>query len=408
MWARYLFTKCEDFHNRVPFDFISAFFTFCYLVKYVDRLRGDDEHVETLPCPTCRSKFTLKTDEGMVGLRSSCFIKNMLEFMAIQAKAKASAACSRCQEPAINHCTTCEVFLCKKCLDSHDSWLVTMKQSSHNVLSMQELINPESQVRIKRKLYCVKHEGEMLKYYCETCKELCCIDCVVLNHQKPEHSCMAVSGDAQKQRETLQSSSTILDEKVSEGKDALKNVCDVIKSLERNVKTAKDQIEEQKERILKIISEKLCERAKKIDEEVNSAYGELNSQLTKQHDEIKDYLDKLQASVSLPKNLLKKGSIEEILSLQKGIDENIEKLRSETPENMTPVNHGRIRFLPGNIGSINVDEIVSILGKIEGTYNFIITIKTICMYIFTVKETCDSISHSVMIEPVILYCQYVL
>ena len=333
-------------------------------MKYVKRLRGDDQNIETFPCPTCRSEFSLKTNQDIPGTASNCFTKFMLENMAIQQKAKASPACSRCLEPAINHCASCEVFLCKKCSESHDSWL-----KNHDVLSLQELINPKSQVKIKRKLYCVKHEGEMLKYYCETCKELCCIDCVVLNHQKPEHSCMAVRGDAQKQRETLESSSTILDEKVSEGKDALKNVCEVMKSLKRNAETAKDQIEEQKQKILKIVSDKLCERAKKMNSEVDKFYGELHRELSKQYVEIKEYLDKVQASVSLPKNLLKRGSIEDILSLQKGIDENIEKLRSEKPENMTPVSNGGIQFVPGDIGSINVDVIVSIMGHIEGMYN---------------------------------------
>ncbi|XP_028396165.1 E3 ubiquitin-protein ligase TRIM56-like [Dendronephthya gigantea] len=327
------------------------------LVKYVERLRGEDQNIETFPCPRCRSEFTLKTSQDISGMASNCFIKNMLENMAIQQKAKASTECSRCQEPAINHCATCEVFFCKKCSDAHGSWLVTMKQASHDVLSMEELTNPESQVKIKRKLYCVKHEGEMLKYYCETCKELCCIDCVVLNHQKPEHSCMAVSGDAQKQRETLQSSSMILDKKVSEGKGALKNVCEVMKALKKNAESAKDQIEEQKQKILKIITDKLCERAKKMNEDVDKFYKELYSELSEQHDGIKDFLDKVQASVSLPRNLLKRGSVEEILSLQKVIDENIEKLRSEQPKDLTPVNDGGIRFVPGDIGSINVDEI---------------------------------------------------
>ncbi|XP_028413817.1 protein PML-like [Dendronephthya gigantea] len=334
-------------------------------VRYVERLRGEDQNIEIFPCPRCRSEFMLKTSKDISGMASNCFIKNMLENLTIQQKAKASAACSRCQEPAINHCATCEVFLCKKCSDSHDSWLVPMKQSSHDVLSMQELINSESEVRIKRKLYCMKHEGEMLKYYCETCRELCCIHCVVLNHQKPEHSCMAVSGDAQKQRETLQSSSTILDEKVSEGKGALKNVCEVMKALKKIAESAKDQIEEQKQKILKIITDELCERAKKMNEEVDKFYKELYSELSEQHDGIKDFLDKVQASVSLPRNLLKRGSVEEILSLQKEIDENIEKLISEQPKDMTPLNHGGIRFVPGDIGDINVDELVSIMGHIE-------------------------------------------
>ncbi|CAB4010923.1 tripartite motif-containing 2-like isoform X3, partial [Paramuricea clavata] len=331
--------------------------------KYVERLRDADNNIETLPCPTCRSEFTLKSNQDVAELASNYFIKNMLQIIAIQRKAKASAACSHCQGPAINHCASCELFMCKKCSESHDIW---PSNKNHNVLSVEELSNPESQLKMKSKLYCMKHEDELLKIYCETCKELCCIYCLVSNHRKQNHSLVAVSEIAQKQKEALQSSCTTLDEKLSEGKEALNKICEVMESLEKNAKTAKEQIKDQKENILKIVAEKLDERAKKMNEDVDQVYGELHSQLSKQHDEIKDYLDKVQASVSLPRNLLKSGNIEEILSSQKLIDENIEKRRKKQPENLATVNDGSIQYVPDDIGNINVDEIVDKLGHVEG------------------------------------------
>ena len=331
------------------------------LGKYVEGLRGAGRKIETFPCPTCRSEFTLKSSQNVAELPSSYFIKNMLEIMAIQQKAKTSTTCSRCQDPAINHCASCEIFMCKKCSESHNGWL-----KSHNVISVQELGNPESQTKRKSKLYCLKHKDEVLKYYCETCQELSCIDCMVLNHQKQNHSCVAVSELVQNQRETLQSSCTTLDEKLAEGKKALNNICEVMESLEKNAKTAKDEIKEQKENILKIVAEKLDERAKKMNDDVDQVYGELHSELSKQHDEMKDYLDKVQASVSLPRNLLKRGSIEEIISSQKLIDEKIEKLRNEQPENLATVNDGSFQYVPDDIGNINLDEIVGKLGYVKG------------------------------------------
>ena len=338
------------------------------LGKYVERLRGADKNIETFPCPTCRSEFSLKSSQDVAELPTNQFIKNMLEIMAIQQKAKASATCSRCQDPAINHCATCEMFMCKKCSEWHDTWPAI---KNHNVLSVQELSNPESQVKMRRKLYCLEHEDKILEYYCQTCKELCCIDCVVLNHTKPNHSCVALRKVAQKQKETLRSSCAALDEKVSEGKEALNTICEVMKSLEKNAKTAKDQIKGQKENILKVVAEKLDERAEKMNEEVDKVYGELHSELSKQHDEIKDYLDKVQASVSLPRNLLKRGSIEEILSSQKLIDEKIEKLKNEQPENLAAVNDGGIQYVPDDIGDVSVDKIVGKLGSVQGMCNIL-------------------------------------
>ena len=148
----------------------------CCLGKYVQRIRGGDKTIETFPCPTCRSNFTLKSNQDVADLTSISFIKRMLDIMAIQhERAKATIACSRCREPAINHCTTCEVFMCKKCSDLHDFW---PSNKNDNVLSLKELGNAESQAKIKRKLYCLKHKEKIVEYYCETCKELSCIHCV--------------------------------------------------------------------------------------------------------------------------------------------------------------------------------------------------------------------------------------
>ena len=340
----------------------------CCLGKYANRLRGSDKNTETFPCPTCHSEFTLKLTQDVADLPSNHFIKNMLEIVAIQKKAKASPKCSHCQDPAINHCASCEMFMCKKCSDWHSSWPVI---KNHNVLCVQELRNRENEMKMKRKLYCLKHLEKILEYYCETCKELCCIDCVVLNHQKQNHSCVGICEVAHTQRDELQSSCITLDEKLSEGKKALSKIRDVMKSLKESAKTAKGQVKENKEKILKVLKEKLDERAEKVNEEVDKVYSELHSELNKQHDEIKEYLDKIQASMPLPRNLLKRGNIEEILSSQKLIDENIEKLRNSQPEDLVAVNNGVIHYVPGDIENINVDEVVDKLGYVEGMSNLL-------------------------------------
>jgi chromosome segregation ATPase len=194
---------------------------------------------------------------------------------------------------------------------------------------------------------------------------------------------VAVCEVAQRQRQTLQSSCSTFDEKLTEGKKALSNICEVMECLEKNAKTAKDQIKEQKENILKIVAEKLDERAEEMNEEVDKVYGKLHSELSKQHDEMKDYLDKVQASMSLPRNLLKRGSIEEILSSQKLIDEKIEKLRSERPKNLAAVNDGSIQYIPDDIGNINIHEIVDKLGHVEGMCNLrYITVSTLQRFRF--------------------------
>ena len=287
--------------------------------------------------------------------------------MAIHEKVKVSAVCSRCNDPAVNFCTTCEMLVCKKCLtESHDFW---PPNKNHNVLSVEEMRKHESHERMRKELHCNKHEHKVLEMFCETCQELCCIHCMSSNHLKQNHSCVTVNEVAQKPKETLQSSCATLDEKLFEGKEALNNICEVMKSLEKTAKTAKDQIQEQKEKILKFVAVKLDEKAKKMNEEVDEVYGKLHNELSKQHEEIKEYLDKVKASVSLPRNLLKRGSVEEILSSQKLIDEKIEKLGNKKPEKLDAINDRGIQYVPDDIGKVSVNEIVDNLGYVEGKFN---------------------------------------
>ena len=69
-------------------------------------------------------------------------------------------------------------------------------------------------------------------------------------------------------------------------------------------------------------------------------------------------------SVSLSKNLLEKGSIEEILSSQKVMDENVEKSRVQQADDLEPLNDGDIEYIPEAIDDINVDQLVKKLGRV--------------------------------------------
>ena len=62
------------------------FYKVC-LHKYVEGLRGG-KNDEMFPCPTCRSEFSLKSNENVEGMAGNYFIRNMLEVMTLQQEAK--------------------------------------------------------------------------------------------------------------------------------------------------------------------------------------------------------------------------------------------------------------------------------------------------------------------------------
>ena len=334
----------------------------CCLEKFVKshREKAVTKNIEQFNCPTCLSEFTLKPLDEVAGMASSHFIRNMLDIMAIQRRARTSK-CSVCQEPAIKRCTTCEMFMCEKCLVYHDIWPPNKK---HTVLSLSELTQHENQTKIKAKLYCKKHKNKTLKFYCETCKELICTHCMVLNHIKQNHSCLSIDEVADKQREALRLGCATLNNKLAEGNEALVAICNAIHLLEDNTKKIKAKIIQQKQEILQTVNEKLEEKAQSMIDEVDKLFSTKHDDLSKQLAGIKAYVEKVKSSVILPKSLLEKGNNEEILSSQTMIDENIEKVKNELPKNLEPVHDGSIQYENEPINDLNVTEILDNLGEI--------------------------------------------
>ena len=41
----------------------------------------------------------------------------------------------------------------------------------HDVISVKELSNPQSPVKTRNKLHCMKHKDKILEFYCETCQK---------------------------------------------------------------------------------------------------------------------------------------------------------------------------------------------------------------------------------------------
>jgi uncharacterized protein YjbJ (UPF0337 family) len=119
---------------------------------------------------------------------------------------------------------------------------------------------------------------------------------MVLTHIKQNHSCVSVEEVAEKQREILESSCATLDEKLSEGKKALNNISGVMKSLEENTSATKEKIMEQANIIAKVVSDQLVGKAKEMCGEVDDIHDELHTELSQQHDEIKEYVDKVQGN----------------------------------------------------------------------------------------------------------------
>ena len=108
--------------------------------------------------------------------------------------------CEHCEsgDPVVSRCTDCSVFMCEFCVTAHKRITVTKR---HQILSLAEVQKLGSKALVQP-AFCVKHTGETLKLYCETCQETICRDCTIVDHR--EHKYNFVADVADRERKVVQ------------------------------------------------------------------------------------------------------------------------------------------------------------------------------------------------------------
>ena len=329
---------------------LPCFHSFCKkcLARYVEIQRDDAqrqgraEHL--FKCPTCRTQFQLGQHESVEGLPSNQIINNLLDILKIQQEAQ-KLPCESCngQLPAECRCVQCESYLCKNCLNMHNNCKAF---KSHDVLTLAELAKPENQAKAKAKPRCHKHghENKHLEYYCKTCQQLACITCVVLDHPKPEHDSQTISAVAEQQKQELETTSAMLQEKSVEGQNALQKIKRASQNLQDNKKKSEEAILQQEKHIMEEFNKKLKRNTAALIDEVDRKHNEINQKLVKQQDDIKAYVEKVNGSLKYAKSIIEKGSNEEIITLGIEIKSNANNIEKECPRSMRPVHYGFLEY----------------------------------------------------------------
>lgn len=133
-------------------------------------------------CPTCRAEIEIPGG-GVEELNTNFFINNMLDFITVQSYTSRPIDCTNCEDHsvAIARCGECVEFLCEQCLAAHKRTKLTKE---HEVMDLKDLQSSDVQDQMHRPLYCIHHDKEILKYYCETCDDPVCRECLIMEHRE--------------------------------------------------------------------------------------------------------------------------------------------------------------------------------------------------------------------------------
>ena len=92
------------------------------------------------------------------------------------------------------------------------------------------------------------------------------------------------------------------------------------------------------------ITKKLKRNTAALIDKVDRKRNEVNQKLVKQHDDIKAYVEKVSGSLKFAKNIIEKGSNEEIITLGDEVKLNANNIEKENPMSMWPVHNGFFEY----------------------------------------------------------------
>ena len=338
------------------------------LERYVETKRKEykkeDQAKHLFNCPQCRTQFELKERERVDRLPSNYFINDMLNLLPLIQQQKIYCDVCKGQASATCRCVDCQRYLCKNCLTTHSDW---PDFKSHVLLTLEELAKPENQHNARGEPRCQKdgHRNKQLEFYCNTCTELVCINCVVLDHPKPDHNYEPIDKVADKRREALKTASAVLQKLSDKGQDALQKIERSFCNLQASAKMAKDDILQQEKEMFEEITKTLRRNTEVLLGQVDKKHDEINENLVKQRVKIKVYVEKVNGSLMFAKNVIVKGSNEDIVSLGKDIDVNASDIEKSTKP-MQPVHAGYFEYQHAKTTKSVVDDLnLDGLGKIS-------------------------------------------
>ncbi len=332
-----------------------------------DKAPGD-RPIREIPCPACRTTFTLDPDKHVADMPRNHFICNLVQVAAVLDRGIGVPCSHNCtQSYSVARCVTCEKFLCRECLTIHNNY---RGHNGHSVMTMEELSKPENRKKINDKMYCNEHSGMILKVYCETCDQLICRDCMDFNHLKQGHSCFLVKDVANNYKELLASNNKAMVDALTDGNAFVQRLSLTTQQLDRDAEDAKNKIAQRKAFVAKQVIEMLDQKAETLLNKVDEVHEVRRANLDRQTGEAKLYVENIKASVQLSKKLVDQGTEEEIISSQKMMLDNANNLLTKREEyfkapipvtklsyssftSKEPINEEILRGLADSLGEVN-------------------------------------------------------
>ncbi|XP_072042343.1 E3 ubiquitin-protein ligase TRIM45-like [Amphiura filiformis] len=282
-------------------------------------------------CPNCKRATTVP-DEGVSGFPAHFMVNSLqetvdMEKLKIKQDVLDSTICGNCKKPGskvIVRCFDCNLLFCKSCHQSHD---ILEPMKAHQVVTVEALQSRKTLIplSISKDQTCENHEGELKRFFCETCSKPVCRDCIVMKQYCRDHDYVSLKDASKKQATRLMILTKQCETLKKKCQVALQTTETVEKEFEKALKDGKQKLEE-----IKMDHRRQLEDAfQKYDGVIQSMEVNRVKALGHIKANIQQTIAKVDNACELSTNVTQMGSYYDITSIYRSLSRSLEELTQE-------------------------------------------------------------------------------
>ncbi|KAL7288747.1 hypothetical protein TKK_0016728 [Trichogramma kaykai] len=307
---------------------LSCLHVFCEtcLDKLVENRNDTTNHsskIIALACPICQ-QVTQLGPLGAASLPSDYVLTNILDMSAIK---NTSMLCTSCKamENAVARCSDCANFLCPNCNTAHQFMRCF---ESHKVIAFDDLKKSDQAIPIHKPIFCQNHSSENIKFYCYTCQEPICNECLLIEHKAPDHQYERLKDAEPRQKEELINLVNESKSRIGDCDQISSQLGNALSELQAQRDQAKDLIVESFQSY-KAILEKCRDKALNDLEKIHS---ERELEIMDSFHSVEKTVEKIETACEFTNRLLEHGDAVEILSLRQVVCKQLTNLLKNMPK----------------------------------------------------------------------------
>lgn len=273
-------------------------------------------------CPTCKQETKVPGGSAS-SLPSDYVLTNILDVSAMDQSVVCT--CCKSKEPAVARCSDCSHFLCSNCNSAHEFMRCF---ENHRVVPFDALRSSKEKAAVHKPIFCTRHPGESLKFYCRECETGACGECLGREHKVNEHRCERI-GDAETGlRAELRALAAEARTRAATAGGAAARLDDALGELQRQRDDARSLVEEAFQSY-KAALEKTKEGALRTLERLHK---ERELKVMDLFDTVDRTVQKIDHACKFAARLLQHGDGTEIAMLKKTVSSQLVRLLEGTPE----------------------------------------------------------------------------